>query len=165
MPPAADAATRRFWYAPTGKAALRISENIKANTGIDQKAETIDRYIYENGFWWAYESWDRLHDLPEREKLTVTNLIIDESSMIDIQKLYILFSIIKFTEDYPKRIIFVGDENQLPPIGFGKPFYDVINHVVSKDLLFDNHYIHLATNCRQENDINIIHKLFNECSI
>jgi exodeoxyribonuclease V alpha subunit len=142
--------------APTGKAALRISENIKTNTGLEQKAETIDRYIYENGFWWAYEDWDRLYDLPEREKLTVTNLIIDESSMIDIQKLYILFSIIKFTDEYPKRIIFVGDENQLPPIGLGKPFHDIINHVVSKNSLFDKHYIHLATNCRQENDINII---------
>lgn len=142
--------------APTGKAALRISENIKNNTGLDIKADTIDRYIFEKGFWWAYEDWDRLHDLPENEKLTVTNLIIDESSMIDLQKLYILFSIIKFTDEYPKRIIFVGDENQLPPIGFGKPFHDIISHIVSKETLFEKHYIQLATNCRQENDLNII---------
>ena len=142
--------------APTGKAALRISENIKNNTGLEIKANTIDRYVFENGFWWAYEDWDRLHDLPENEKITVTNLIIDESSMIDLQKLYILFSIIKFNNDYPKRIIFVGDENQLPPIGFGKPFHDIISHVISKDTLFENHYIHLSTNCRQENDLNII---------
>lgn len=142
--------------APTGKAALRISENIKNNTGLDIKADTIDRYIFEKGFWWAYEDLDRLHDLPENEKLTVTNLIIDESSMIDLQKLYILFSIIKFTDEYPKRIIFVGDENQLPPIGFGKPFHDIISHIVSKETLFEKHYIHLATNCRQENDLNII---------
>jgi len=142
--------------APTGKAALRISENIKANTGLELKANTIDRFIFENGFWWAYEDWDRLHDLPENKKLTVTNLIIDESSMIDIQKLYILFSIIQFTDEYPKRLIFVGDENQLPPIGFGKPFHDIINHVVSEESLFDKNYIHLSTNCRQKNDINII---------
>lgn len=142
--------------APTGKAALRISENIKNNTGLDIKADTIDRYIFEKGFWWAYEDLDRLHDLPENEKLTVTNLIIDESSMIDLQKLYILFSIIKFTDEYPKRIIFVGDENQLPPIGFGKPFHDIISHIVSKETLFEKHYIQLATNCRQENDLNII---------
>lgn len=142
--------------APTGKAALRISENIKVNTGLEIKANTIDRYIFENGFWWAYDDWDRLYDLPNNEKLTVTNLIIDESSMIDLQKLYILFSIIRFDSEYPKRIIFVGDENQLPPIGFGKPFHDIINHVVSKEALFEHHYIHLATNCRQENDLNII---------
>ncbi|MHA1577254.1 MAG: ATP-dependent DNA helicase [Candidatus Thorarchaeota archaeon] len=141
---------------PTGKAALRISENIKNNTGLELKANTIDRFIFENGFWWAYEDWDRLNDLPENEKLTVPNLIIDESSMIDLYKLYILFSIIKFNEEYPKRVIFVGDENQLPPIGFGKPFHDIIGHIVSKDTLFEKHYIHLSTNCRQENDLNII---------
>jgi ATP-dependent exoDNAse (exonuclease V) alpha subunit len=123
--------------APTGKAALRMSENIKLNTGIDIKAITIDRFIYEYNFWWAYEGWDRLHDLPEKEKITVTNLIIDESSMIDLQKLYILFSIIRFNNDYPKRLIFVGDENQLPPIGFGKPFHDIIDHVISKKDLFE----------------------------
>lgn len=142
--------------APTGKAALRITENIKANTGLEIKADTIDRYIYENGYWWAYEDWDRLHELPENEKMTVTNLIIDESSMIDLQKLYILFSIIKFNDEYPKRVVFVGDENQLPPIGFGKPFHDIITHVISKENLFDKNYIHLSSNCRQENDLNII---------
>lgn len=142
--------------APTGKAALRITENIRNNIELDIQANTIDRFIYEKGFWWAYDDWDRLHVLPENEKLTVPNLIIDESSMIDLQKLYILFSIIRFDDIYPKRIIFVGDENQLPPIGFGKPFHDIINHVVSKDTLFEKHYIHLSTNCRQENDLNIV---------
>jgi len=142
--------------APTGKAALRMSENIKLNPGLDIKAITIDRYIYEHGFWWAYDDWDRLHDLPENEKITVPNLIIDESSMIDLQKLFILFSIIRFSDEYPKRIIFVGDENQLPPIGFGKPFQDIINYVVSKETLFEKHYIHLSTNCRQEHDLNVI---------
>ena len=142
--------------APTGKAALRISENIKNNTGLELKAITIDRFIFEHGFWWAYEDWDRLHDLPENEKITVPNLIIDESSMIDLHKLYILFSIIRLNKEYPKRIIFVGDENQLPPIGFGKPFHDIIQHIISRDTFYDKHYIHLTTNCRQENDLNII---------
>jgi len=131
--------------APTGKASLRLSENIKQNNGLYIKAITIDRFIYEHGFWWAYEDWDRLHDLPENEKITVTNLIIDESSMIDLQKLFILFSIIRFNDEHPKRIIFVGDENQLPPIGFGKPFQDIINHVVSNESLFEKHYIAYVT--------------------
>ena len=142
--------------APTGKAALRLSENIRLNTGLDIKASTIDRFVHEHGFWWAYDDWDRLHDLPENEKITVTNLIIDESSMVDLQKLFILFSIIRFSGEYPKRIIFVGDENQLPPIGFGKPFQDIISHIASQQSLFDRHYIHLSTNCRQENDPNVI---------
>jgi len=142
--------------APTGKAALRLSENIKTNAGIDLKAQTIDRFIYENGFYWAYEDWDRLQNLPQKEKVTVGNLIIDESSMLDLHKLYILFSIIKFNDQYPRRVIFVGDENQLPPIGIGKPFHDIIQYLLSDDSLFEKHYIHLTTNCRQENDPNVL---------
>lgn len=145
-----------YVLAPTGKAALRLSENIKTNAGIDLKAQTIDRFIYGNGFYWAYEDWDRLHDLPQKEKITVGNLIIDESSMLDLHKLYILFSIIKFDDHYPRRVIFVGDENQLPPIGIGKPFHDIIQHLLSNKKLFEKHYIHLSTNCRQENDQNVL---------
>lgn len=141
---------------PTGKAALRLSENIKAEGNLDIKAQTIDRYIHENGFYWAYEDWERLKELPEKEKLTVGNLVIDESSMLDLQKLFILFSIIKFNEEYPKRIIFVGDENQLPPIGFGKPFYDIIQFVLSEKDLFEGNYSHLSANCRQKDDLNIL---------
>ena len=65
-------------------------------------------------------------------------------------------SIIRFTDKYPKRIILVGDENQLPPIGFGKPFHDVIQHIQSSDNLMKEHYINLKSNCRQENDENIL---------
>lgn len=143
--------------APTGKAALRITENIKNNSGIEGlTAKTIDKFIYDNKFGWAYEDTKRLENLKDNEKLTVENLIIDESSMIDLWKLKVLFSIIRADDNYPKRIIMVGDENQLPPIGFGKPFCDIINFVLSKENLFKNHYIHLNSNCRQENDPTIL---------
>ena len=100
--------------APTGKSVLRLEENIRANTGFEIKVQTIDRFIYEKGYWWAYEDWERLDTIPESEKLTVENLIIDECSMIDLLKFKILLSIIRFNENYPKRLIMVGDENQLP---------------------------------------------------
>lgn len=76
--------------------------------------------------------------------------------MLDLNKLTLLFSIIKFSEKYPKRIILVGDENQLPPIGFGKPFHDIIEYVQHNDSLANNHYINLVSNCRQENDDKIL---------
>ena len=142
--------------APTGKAALRITENIKKNTKIDLEAQTIDRFIYDKEFGWAYEDFERLENLTERDKLTVENLIIDESSMIDLIKLKVLFSIIKFNEKYPKRLILVGDENQLPPIGFGKPFHDIIDFILANEILANKHYIFLKSNCRQENDENIL---------
>jgi exodeoxyribonuclease V alpha subunit len=142
--------------APTGKAALRLSENLKAYTKTDIAAVTIDKYIYDNKYQWAYEDSDRLANLPDQEKLTVENLIIDETSMLDLVKLKILFSVIRFSSKYPKRVIMVGDENQLPPIGFGKPFHDIINFIINNDQLRERHYINLQSNCRQENDINIL---------
>ncbi|MBL7113034.1 MAG: AAA family ATPase [Bacteroidales bacterium] len=142
---------------PTGKAALRISENIRKFTALeDVSAKTIDKYIFENKFVRIYDDWEGALNIPEEEKLNIDNLVIDESSMLDLNKLILLFSIIKFTDKYPKRIIFVGDENQLPPIGFGKPFHDIIENVQQNEELSVNHYINLVSNCRQENDEKIL---------
>jgi len=142
--------------APTGKAALRLTDNIRANTTLnDFTAKTIDKFLFEH-FADVMTGRRKPETVTENEKLTVENIIIDESSMIDLEKLHILFSIIKFTDQYPKRIIMVGDENQLPPIGFGKPFHDMIVRVLEDPKLIDRHYINLKSNCRQENDQKII---------
>jgi len=142
--------------APTGKAALRLTDNIKKHTKISIQADTIDRFIFRKDFKWAYEDWNRLSNLQNNEKVTVENLVIDESSMLDLEKLKILFSIIRFDEQYPKRLILVGDENQLPPIGYGKPFHDIITYIMQSDELSSKHYINLKSNCRQENDDTIL---------
>lgn len=143
--------------APTGKAALRLSENIKKFTSLtDVEAKTIDKYIFECGFGWCYDDWEGTLEISEEDKLTVENLVVDESSMLDLNKFTILLSIIKFTDKYPKRLILVGDENQLPPIGFGKPFHDIIQHFQTTESLLEAHYINLKSNCRQENDENIL---------
>jgi hypothetical protein len=141
--------------APTGKAALRVTDNILANTKLPVVAKTIDKFLYEH-FSDVMNGRRGVETVTEQEKLTVVNLIIDESSMVDLQKLHILFSVIKFTDQYPKRVIMVGDENQLPPIGFGKPFHDMIGHVLADSKLADSHYINLKSNCRQENDQKIL---------
>lgn len=143
--------------APTGKAALRLSENIKKFTSLTNvEAKTIDKYIFESGFGWCYDNWEETLKISEDDRLTVENLVVDESSMLDLNKFTILLSIIKFTDKYPKRLILVGDENQLPPIGFGKPFHDIIQHFQTSESLLEAHYINLKSNCRQENDENIL---------
>lgn len=142
--------------APTGKAALRITENINKYTNTHVQAETIDRFLFKNKFGWAYDDWDRLEKLSDNEKITVENLVIDESSMLDLKKLKMLFSVIRFDNKFPKRLILVGDENQLPPIGYGKPFHDIITYIINSDSLSEKHYINLKSNCRQENDDTIL---------
>lgn len=142
--------------APTGKAALRVTDNIRVNTKLkDVSAKTIDKYLYEH-FADVMNGQRGLETVREEEKLTVENLIIDESSMLDLEKLHTLFSVVKFTAQYPKRIIMVGDENQLPPIGFGKPFHDVIGYVLADPKRTAGHYINMKSNCRQENDPKIL---------
>jgi len=142
--------------APTGKAALRISHNIRTNTRLKNiTAKTIDKFLFEH-FADVMNGERKLETIAENEKQTVVNLVIDECSMLDLEKLHTLLSLIKITAKYPKRIIMVGDENQLPPIGFGKPFHDVIGYALANPKLTDHHYINLKSNCRQENDSNIL---------
>ena len=87
--------------APTGKAAARLKEA----TGFP--ACTIHRALCYDG--------DSFH---RTAPLGVT--IIDESSMIDS---WLMQAVLKFT---PKQLILVGDAAQLPPVGKGQPFHDLI---------------------------------------
>ena len=142
--------------APTGKAVLRLTENIQEITGSKEfSAKTIDKFLYDH-FSQVMCGYRRLDDIQDNERQILENLILDECSMIDLEKLYTLFTLIKFTNKYPKRVILVGDENQLPPIGFGKPFHDMILHVLKNTELSNSHYVNLVSNCRQENDEKIL---------
>ncbi len=85
--------------APTGKAARRMSEL----TG--QEASTIHR---------------ALHTLANETKPDV--IIVDESSMMDIN---LLADLIPFAG--ASRMIFIGDVNQLPSVGPGCVFRDLID--------------------------------------
>ena len=47
------------------------------------------------------------------------NVIIDEMSMVDLLKFEKVLRRIKYTAAGFRRLILIGDRNQLPPIGFG----------------------------------------------
>lgn len=125
--------------APTGKAALRLGNG----------AKTVDKLIYECGYN------DILGDPRKdvdgaRQRPNIENLIIDESSMLDLEKLDVLFRMMTDSRGRitAKRVVFVGDPNQLPPIGYGKPFSDIIE-MIGKGCL-DSNYVRLQVNCRQD---------------
>lgn len=135
--------------APTGKAALRLDEKIK-NTFPDLRVspQTIDRFIFQHQFGDIIinDDYSRIFLIREEDKVDVENIIIDESSMIDLFKLTLLFSIIRLEK--VKRVILVGDPFQLPPIGFGKPFRDFIDYIFDNTSLKQEHFIRLQSNCR-----------------
>jgi len=139
--------------APTGKASLRLKLDCGA-----KNAQTIDRFVYsnKNGYREVLQDFAKIL-INGRETERMQNLIIDESSMIDLQKLATLFMMLRLNGiGKINRVIMVGDENQLPPIGFGKPYYDIIQFVKLNTKFRENNYIKLLTNCRNELDPKII---------
>lgn len=71
-------------------------------------------------------------------------VIIDESSMIDERLLGAL--LLMLDPESIEHFILVGDEKQLPPIGPGRPFADIIAHLKRSDL--EKNYIRLTDNHR-----------------
>lgn len=103
--------------APTGKAAVRCTQSM-AGYGIKSKASTIHGLLgVESG---GDDGWSFQHN--ERNPLPFKFIIVDESSMIDVP---LMASLLR-ARARGTHILFVGDPNQLPPIGHGAPLRDFI---------------------------------------
>lgn len=109
--------------APTGKAAVRVTEAM-AGYGIEKRASTIHSLLGvsrrksadgNNGDGWAF-THGAGNPLPHRF------IIVDESSMIDTGLMASLLS----ARAVGSHVLFVGDPNQLPPVGHGAPLRDLI---------------------------------------
>ena len=99
--------------APTGRAAKRLTEV----TG--QDASTIHRLL-EAGI--DQNTGLMFFARDEENPLKADAVIVDEMSMVDIQLLHSLLQAIP----QGKRLILVGDPDQLPPVGPGFPFGDML---------------------------------------
>lgn len=99
--------------APTGRAAKRLTEV----TGED--ASTIHRLL-EAGI--DPNTGKMYFAKDEDNPLKADVVVVDEMSMVDIQLLYSLLQAIP----QGKRLILVGDPDQLPPVGPGFPFADML---------------------------------------
>ena len=99
--------------APTGRAAKRLTEV----TGRD--ASTIHRLLeagIDPNTGLMYFAKD------ESNPLKADAIIVDEMSMVDIELLHSLLKAIP----QGKRLVLVGDPDQLPPVGPGFPFGDML---------------------------------------
>ena len=99
--------------APTGRAAKRLTEV----TGED--ASTIHRLL-EAGI--DQNTGKMVFVRDEDNPLKADVVIVDEMSMVDVQLLHCLLKAIP----EGKRLILVGDPDQLPPVGPGFPFNDML---------------------------------------
>lgn len=104
--------------APTGKARVRMEEVAK-NLQVTAKtlAQFLSGFGRYNGEIQQYVFSDRYS---EGQYETV---ILDEASMLTEEMLATTMDCLRGV----KRFILVGDHRQLPPIGAGRPFVDIIN--------------------------------------
>lgn len=102
--------------APTGKAAVRITEAMRAN-GVKVTATTIHKLLAMR----PNEDGAMFPAFTENEPIKERFIVIDEASMLDVDLSASLVSAC------PKgsHILFVGDPYQLPPVGHGAPLRDL----------------------------------------
>jgi ATP-dependent exoDNAse (exonuclease V) alpha subunit len=108
--------------APTGKARVRMQQatDLPAQT-IAQFLRGLDRYDETTGIY-------RLSD--EEKEGAYKTVIVDEASMLTEEQLGALLDSLKGVQ----RLILVGDKRQLPPIGAGRPFVDIITRLAPADV-------------------------------
>ena len=99
--------------APTGRAAKRLTEV----TGED--ASTIHRFLEAS----IDQNTGKMFFVRDEDNpLKCDAVIVDEMSMVDVELLHALLQAVP----RGKRLILVGDPDQLPPVGPGFPFSDML---------------------------------------
>ena len=99
--------------APTGRAAKRLTEV----TG--EEASTIHRLLEAS----IDQNTGKMFFVRDEDNpLKCDAVIVDEMSMVDVQLLHSLLQAVPTG----KRLILVGDPDQLPPVGPGFPFSDML---------------------------------------
>ncbi|MBQ5442016.1 MAG: ATP-dependent RecD-like DNA helicase, partial [Oscillospiraceae bacterium] len=99
--------------APTGRAAKRMGELCS------REAQTIHRML---GMSWNEQTGEVTFAKGEKEPLEADAVIVDEMSMVDLALMRAFLSALK-----PGcRLVMVGDADQLPSVGAGNVFADLI---------------------------------------
>ena len=99
--------------APTGRAAKRLGELC------GREAQTIHRCL---GMSWREDSGEVAFQRNEKEPLEAEAVIVDEMDMVDLPLMQALLAAVR--DDC--RLVMVGDPDQLPSVGPGNVFGDLI---------------------------------------
>jgi len=111
--------------APTGKARVRLEEQTElrgAGLTLAQFLIRYQRYDAETGAYRLNKAASRCRDY--------RTVVVDECSMLTEEQLSALIDSLVNVD----RVILVGDPRQLPPIGAGRPFVDIVNLLTPKNV-------------------------------
>lgn len=106
--------------APTGKARVRM-EDVARQAGVENlKAQTLAQFLSPSK---RYEGSRQRYQMTGQAGESVgRTVIVDECSMLTEEMMAALIEALSGVH----RLIFVGDPRQLPPIGAGRPFADIV---------------------------------------
>ncbi len=116
--------------APTGKAADRIREILERDDSLQGAVETATIHSFLAKRAWLNPNMT-LRRTGGQVEQNYSTYIVDESSMLDLSLAACLFRAIDWKT--VQRLILVGDPNQLPPIGCGRVFADIIDHLMTNE--------------------------------
>ena len=112
--------------APTGKAADRAREVFEDASLARVHTATVHSFLASNG--WLNDNLTFRRQGGRRA--AVGTLILDEASMLDLELGAALFRAVDWQQVH--RLVLVGDAGQLPPIGRGRLFADVIKWLAAE---------------------------------
>ena len=105
--------------APTGKARVRMETILDQETRRSATAYTLAQFLTPD----RYDPYTQRYQLiGNQKKQKWGTVIVDESSMLTEEMLAALMESLSGV----KRLILTGDRKQLPPIGAGRPFVDIV---------------------------------------
>lgn len=111
--------------APTGKARVRMEQSTNSP---NLKGLTVAQFLSPTN---RYDTTTGRYMLSEKTaEAGAKTVIVDEASMLTEEMLAALIDALKGVH----RLILIGDPRQLPPIGAGRPFVDIINHLAPEGI-------------------------------
>ena len=130
--------------APTGKASVQM------RTKVGREARTLASFLVKKGGFDPDRDVYRQVDSKFAEDAGL--VVIDEASMLTEEMLAATLSALGNVQ----RLVLVGDPRQLPPIGAGRPFVDLVNRLRPESFNAAAHvgpsYVELTVSRRQGGD-------------
>ncbi|WP_281183965.1 AAA family ATPase [Trichlorobacter lovleyi] len=111
--------------APTGKARVRLEQA----SGMSGKGMTVAQFL--NG-WKRYNGKTGRYYINSGANRSAAHgtVVIDECSMLTEEQLAAILDAVENVD----RLILVGDPKQLPPIGAGRPYVDIVNFLMPQKI-------------------------------
>lgn len=103
--------------APTGKARVQLASRVGA------QAQTLAQFLRRSKRWDPELGYRLVPNA--RQETGIRTVVVDEASMLTEMMLAALLEALGGVE----RLIFCGDHRQLPPIGEGRPFADLVRYL------------------------------------